>query len=125
MKGNFILAAMAVGGIVFYLSGCAKESADRLSGGSTCDTTNVSYSKQVLPILQDNCYSCHNQGAASSDGIELSDFTVLQAHVANGDIVSAVTHNGKVTPMPFQLPQLPSCEVNTIVAWVDQGALNN
>jgi hypothetical protein len=124
MKYKLVLATIVVGGIMFYLSGCAKESADRLSQGSTCDTTNVSYSKQILPILQDNCYTCH-QGSAASSGIDLSDFATLQAHVANGDLVSAVTHNGKVTPMPYELPQLPSCEVNTIVAWVDQGALNN
>ena len=124
MKYKLVLAAIVAGGIMFYLSGCAKESADRLSAGSTCDTTNVSYSKQILPILQDNCYTCH-QGSAASSGIDLSNFSTLQAHVANGDLVSAVTHNGKVTPMPYELPQLPSCEVNTIVAWVDQGALNN
>jgi hypothetical protein len=124
MKGTFILAAIAVCGIVFYLSGCAKESADRLSEGSTCDTTGVSYSKQILPILEDNCYTCH-QGAAASSGIDLSNFATLQSHVANGDLVSAVTHTGTVTPMPYELPMLPSCEVNTIVAWVNQGALNN
>lgn len=124
MKGKLMLATIVAGGIVLYLSGCAKESADRLSEGSTCDTTSVSYSKQILPILEDNCYTCH-QGAAASSGIDLSNFTTLQAHVANGDLVSAVTHTGTVTPMPYELPMLPTCEVNTIVAWVDQGALNN
>jgi hypothetical protein len=124
MKGKFMLAAITVGAIVLYLSGCAKESADRLSAGDTCDTTGVSYSKQILPILEDNCYTCH-QGAAASSGIDLSNFATLQAHVANGDLVSAVTHTGSVTPMPYELPMLPSCEVNTIVAWVHQGALNN
>ncbi len=99
MKGKLMLAMIVAGGIMLYLSGCAKESADRLSGGSTCDTTNVSYSKQILPILQDNCYTCH-QGSAASSGIDLSVFATLQAHVANGDLKSAVTHTGNVTPMP-------------------------
>ena len=124
MKGKFMLAGITVGAIVLYLSGCAKESADRLSAGSTCDTTAVSYSKQILPLLEDNCYTCH-QGAAASSGIDLSNFATLQSHVANGDLASAVTHTGSVTPMPYELPMLPSCEVNTIVAWVNQGALNN
>jgi hypothetical protein len=124
MKGKFMLAGITVGAVVLYLSGCAKESADRLSAGSTCDTTAVSYSKQILPLLEDNCYTCH-QGAAASSGIDLSNFATLQAHVANGDLVSAVTHTGTVTPMPYELPMLQSCEVNTIVAWVHQGALNN
>jgi hypothetical protein len=124
MKGKFLLATITVGAFVLYLSGCAKESADRLSAGETCDTTGVSYSKQILPILEDNCYTCH-QGATASSGIDLSNFATLQTHVVNGDLVSAVTHTGSVTPMPYELPMLPSCEVNTIVAWVHQGALNN
>src|ERR1700722_20291954 len=124
MKGKFMLAGITVGAIVLYLSGCAKESADRLSEGSTCDTTGVSYSKQILPILEDNYSTCH-QGAAAASSIDLSNAATLQSHVANGDLVSAATHAGSVTPMPYELPMLPSCEVNTIVAWVHQGALNN
>ena len=125
MKGKFILAAIAVSGIVFYLSGCAKESADRLAVGSdACDTTGVSYSTQIVSILQDNCYTCHT-GTNSFSGIDLTTYADLKVHVDNGDLVSAVTHTGSVTPMPYQLPMLPSCEVNTIVAWVHQGALNN
>lgn len=125
MNRKFLFLTAAIVGMLFWLGGCSKESADRLSGStSTCDTTNVSYSQQVLPILQDNCYTCH-QGAGAQSGIDLSNFSILQAHVKNGDLKSAVTHTGSVTPMPYGLPMLPSCEVNTIVAWVDQGALNN
>jgi hypothetical protein len=125
MNRKFLLVTLAVVGAMFWLGSCSKESADRLAGNTTsCDTTNVSYSKQVLPILQDDCYSCH-QGANPFSGIDLSNFAILQAHVKNGDLKSAVTHTGNVTPMPYELPMLPSCEVNTIVAWVDQGALNN
>lgn len=124
MNRKFLLVALSIGGFTLYLSSCSKESADRLAGANSCDTTNVSYSKQILPILQDNCYTCH-QGNNSFSGIDLSNFATLQTHVKNGDLKSAVTHTGSVTPMPYQLPMLPSCEVNTIVAWVDQGALNN
>jgi len=125
MKRKFILAAMAVSGIVFYLSGCAKESADRLAvGSSACDTTGVSYSTQIVSILQDNCYTCHT-GTNSFSGIDLTTYADLKVQVTKGFLVSAVTHTGSVTPMPYQLPMLPDCEVNTIVAWVDQGALNN
>ncbi|HWB92768.1 MAG TPA: hypothetical protein VG605_12980 [Puia sp.] len=124
MNRKFLLVVLGIGGVVLYLSSCSKESADRLAGTTTCDTTNVSYSKQIVPILEDNCYTCH-QGNNPPSGIDLSDFATLQAHVRNGDLKSAVTHTGNVTPMPYGLPMLPSCEVNTIVAWVDQGALNN
>ena len=115
---------LSIGGFMLYVSSCSKESADRLAGANSCDTSNVSYSKQILPILEDNCYTCH-AGSSPFSGIDLSNFSILQAHVKNGDLKSAVTHTGSVTPMPYGLPMLPSCEVNTIVAWVDQGALDN
>ena len=124
MNRKILFFTIAIVGMMCWLGSCSKESADRLAGNTTCDTTNVSYSQQILPILQDNCYTCH-QGSNPPSGIDLSDFTVLQAHVKNGDLKSAVTHTGSVVPMPYGLPMLPSCEVNTIVAWVDQGALNN
>jgi hypothetical protein len=124
MNRKFLTATLVIGGFVLYLTSCSKESADRLTTATPCDTTSVSFSAQVLPILQDNCYTCHT-GSNSFSGIDLSNYAILQAHVHNGDLVSAVTHDGKVTPMPYQLPMLPSCEVNTIVAWVHQGALNN
>lgn len=124
MTRKSLLVVLGIGGFMLYVSGCSKESADRLAGASSCDTSSVSYSKQILPILEDNCYTCH-QGNNPPSGIDLSDFSILQTHVKNGDLKSAVTHTGSVTPMPYGLPMLPSCEVNTIVAWVDQGALNN
>lgn len=124
MNRKSLLVVLCIGGFTLYVSGCSKESADKLAGANSCDTTNVSFSKQIVPILEDNCYTCH-QGNNPPSGIDLSDFTTLQAHVKNGDLKSAVTHTGTVTPMPYGLPMLPSCEVNTIAAWVDQGALNN
>lgn len=124
MTRKSLLVVLGIAGFMFYVSSCSKESADRLAGANSCDTSSVSYSKQIVPILQDNCYTCH-EGSNPPSGIDLSNFSILQAHVKNGDLKSAVTHTGSVTPMPYGLPMLPSCEVNTIVAWVDQGALNN
>lgn len=124
MIRKILFSTIAIVGMLCWLVSCSKESADKLAGNTSCDTTNVSYSGQVLPILQDNCYSCHS-GSNPVSGIELSDFSVLQIHVKNGDLKSAVTHTGSVVPMPYGLPMLPSCELNTIVAWVNQGALDN
>lgn len=124
MNRKLLLATICVGGLVFYLAGCAKESADKLSGSATCDTTHVSYSTQIVDILQNNCYSCHS-GATPPTGIRLDTYANLKVFADNGFLVSAVTHDGVVTPMPYGLPKLPACEVNTIVAWVNQGAPNN
>lgn len=123
MNLKFLLVVLIIGAVVGYLSGCSKESADKLAGAG-CDTTNVSYSTQVVDILQNNCYSCHS-GPNPPTGIHLDTYANLKVFASNGFLVDAVTQNGVVTPMPYGLPELPACEVNTIVAWVNQGALNN
>jgi len=124
MQPKFFLTALLIGGALFYLAGCSKQSEDKLKGNATCDTTNVSYSLQVVPILQNNCYSCHS-GSTPPTGIKLDTYSSLKVFASNGFLSAAVQHTGTVTPMPYGLPQLPSCEVNTIVAWVNQGMLNN
>src|SRR5215469_15656863 len=124
MNRKFLWASLIIGGFVLYLTSCSKESADKLSGASTCDTAKVSYSTGIVDILQNNCYSCHS-GATPPTGIRLDTYANLKVFVDNGFLVSAVDHDGTVTPMPYGQPMLPSCEVNTILAWVHQGALNN
>jgi hypothetical protein len=124
MKWKLPLTISLVSSLVFYFSSCSKESADRLTAGQTCDTTNVSYSTQIVAILQANCYVCHTT-ANSFSGIDLTTYADLKLQADNGDLVNAVEHTGSVIPMPYELPMLPSCEVSTIAAWVHQGGPNN
>jgi hypothetical protein len=124
MNRKFLLTTLCIGGLLVWLGGCSKQSADKLAGTSNCDTANVSYSIQIVNILQNNCYSCHS-GATPPTGIRLDTYANLKIFVNNGFFVSAVDHDGTVTPMPYGGAELPSCEVNTIEAWVHQGAPNN
>jgi len=112
--------------VMVWLISCTKESADKLDGNITCDTTNVSYSAGIVPILQNNCYSCHGTGSTGgSGGILLEGYTNLLKWAQNGYLVGNVTHAPGYIPMPYDGNKLPDCEVNTIVAWVHQGAINN
>jgi hypothetical protein len=126
MQPKFLLTILLVGSVLLYLAGCSKQSEDKLRGNTTCDTTDVSYSLQVVPLLQNNCYECHGSGStAGSGGIDLSSYTKLKVYADNGYLVGNVTHAPGYVGMPYGRPMLPSCEVNTIVAWVHQGTKNN
>jgi hypothetical protein len=112
--------------VVGLTHSCAKASQDVLSAGSTCDTVGMTYTANVVPILQENCYSCHGNGnTAGSGGILLEGYTNLKQYADNGQLVGNVTHAPGYVPMPYGLPALPSCETNTIVDWVNNGAFNN
>jgi hypothetical protein len=111
---------------------CKKSSEDILSAGVTCDTVSVSYSGDVIPILQQNCYSCHGTGnTAGSGGILLEGYSNIVTYATNGELPGDVSspsgssggpgHIG----MPYGGPMLPSCELNKIVAWVHQGSADN
>jgi hypothetical protein len=123
MKVKILLAALVVGAFLIYLSACTKRNAVELGGGG-CDTTNVSYSMQVLPILQSNCYVCHS-GPGASSGIDFSNYGAFKGWAQSGYVAGDITAAPGHIPMPYGLPSLSSCEINTILAWIDQGMLNN
>jgi hypothetical protein len=123
MKVKILLAAVVAGAFLIYFSACVKRNAVELGGGG-CDTTNVSYSMQVVPILQSNCYACH-QGPGASSGIDFSNYGAFKGWAGSGYVAGDITGAPGHTPMPYGLPQLPACEINTILAWIDQGMLNN
>ncbi len=94
------------------------------SAGGGCDTTNVSYSVQIVSILQDNCYTCH-RGPGASSGIDFSNYGAFKGWAESGYVAGDITAAPGFTPMPYGLPSLSSCEINTILAWIHQGTPNN
>lgn len=93
------------------------------SGGG-CDTTNMQYAANVLPIIRTNCYSCHGNGSTSG-GISLDSYTKLKAQVDNGNLIGAITHASGYTPMPYNGSKLSDCDINKIKGWITRGAQNN
>lgn len=125
MNWKFLLTVICIGSAGLYFTGCSKTSEDQLNGSSTCDTTNVKYSVQVVNILNANCYACHKGSGVATSGIDLGDYAHFMVQVSNGNVRHAITWDGKAFPMPYNLPQLPSCEIETILAWINAGAQNN
>ena len=129
MKKLILVSTLAVVLIIAGLSSCSKQNEAALaakSGAGQCDTTGVGYSSQIVPILQTYCYECHGSGtSAGSGGILLQGYSNLLSWARNGYLVGCVTHAPGYIAMPYGLPALPACEMNTIAAWVHQGANNN
>ena len=121
-----LIMILSAGALMASFIGCSKKSEDKLAPPVPCDTLNVSYQTQVVSILQENCYPCHGNGStAGSGGINLNTYVNLKVYADNGYLVGNVTHAPGYPGMPYGKPPLPACEINTIVAWVHQGAINN
>ena len=129
MKKLFFAGGIVLAVIVLSMMGCSKQSEDVLAakaGIAGCDTTQVSYMADIAPILQSFCYECHGNGSSSgSGGILLEGYTNLVVWAKNGYLVGCVSHAPGFVAMPYELPKLSDCEINKIMAWVDQGSGNN
>lgn len=107
--------------------GCFNDSEEKLYGQNSCDTTAVSYSQDIYPIMVSYCLNCHNQDNSSGLGgnVNLEGYTQLKIYVDNGDLLSSVSHDGNASPMPKGGPKLSDCEIQKISAWISDGSLDN
>jgi WD40 repeat protein len=83
-----------------------------------------SYYRDVQPVLQKNCVSCH-QPAMKSSGLDLTTFDGLKTGGKRGSAVSLIV--GYITgetkpPMPLGAPPLSKEEVALVRDWIKSGA---
>lgn len=113
--------------LLLGLAGCIGESA-------------VSYSRDVQPILQANCLSCHQQGGAGyeTSGFSMATYDDLMkgtsggAMIVPGDSAGSnllVLMEGRADPsisMPHGSAEpVGKADIDTIRRWIDQGAKKN
>jgi hypothetical protein len=93
---------------------------------SQCDTTNVTYSASIVPILNDKCYSCHSNSSyqVAGGGFNLGNYTDLKAVIDNGKLYNSITHQSPY-PMPLNSPMLDNCSIASFKKWINTGAPNN
>jgi len=113
--------------IIIAVSSCFYDNEEALypSLNTTCDTTNVTYSGKVVPILANNCLSCHSNATAASAGgnIALENFADVNSQAAS--ISAAINHTGPLSPMPKNGSKLKACLISTFDIWVRNGKPNN
>ena len=110
--------------LVLALTGCYYDKEEELYPTLNCDVANVTYTGTVLPILQNNCYSCHNANA-NFGGITLEGYNSLMNYVESGQLLGAIRHDPGFSPMPQNQPQLVECNIQKIETWIAEGAPNN
>lgn len=89
-----------------------------------CDTVDVSFSADIVPILTTNCYACHDQANAFG-GVVLDNYTAVKNAVNNSTLLGVVRHTAGFSPMPKGGNKLLDCEISKIETWITDGALDN
>lgn len=91
---------------------------------SSCDSSTITYSGGVKPILETYCYGCHAGAASSGGGIPLDTYDGVKSTVDFNMLYPAVTHTGP-SPMPQGAAKLSDCKIAVIRKWIEAGATNN
>lgn len=122
---TFVMVAITM---AWALSGCYYDKAD-IVYPNNCDTSNVTYSASVVPILSASCYSCHGGSDAnvnaSGKGIRLDTYAGASTQAKNNKLPGSIQHLSGYVPMPLGGSKLIDCQINTILIWVKAGAPDN
>lgn len=113
--------------LFFLLSSCYRDVEDDLypAGGGACDTTGITYSATIQPLLQSSgCLGCHS-GGAPSGGISLEGYTNVKTLAQNGKLYGTISHAAGYSPMPKGGNKLSACNITKVKAWIDSGIPNN
>ncbi|MCB0806298.1 MAG: hypothetical protein KDC05_10905 [Bacteroidales bacterium] len=94
-----------------------------------CDSTNVSFSQEVFPIIQNSCLGCHS-GANPNGGISLTNYQQIknQASISpgsSGSLLGAITWATGNSNMPQNGNKLSDCDIGIIRNWIEEGMPNN
>jgi hypothetical protein len=121
----FLLSFVAL--ILIFLGSCFYDSEEALypSLNSVCDTTNVTFSGKIVPLLANSCLSCHSNAAAagSGNGIRLENYADVQTRATS--VAGSIKQTGTFSPMPKNGGKLKACLISQFDIWVRNGKLNN
>ena len=107
------------------LSACKYDNVETLYPNEICDTSQVTYSDDILPVFQQNCYVCHHDVSPPLGNLDLADFNHIQRVVDNGKLLKNIKHEPDGNPMPDGGGKLPDCTILKIENWIDQGIPQN
>ncbi len=135
-KGILILMSIS---LCCFLSSCNYHKYDELVKPNIGKTTvvlpdTVSFSNNIMPILNNNCASCHDAThySASARGIAVYDYRTISNFTAPHDstcyLIACITHSPNISPalfMPNNGTKLSDADIALMVKWVYAGAKNN
>ena len=90
-----------------------------------CDTLDVSYAMDIVPVLANNCYSCHSNANAPDFGSGNAFEDHADVSVSSLLIVKVINHLEGVPAMPKNSDKLDDCTISMIESWVNDGSPDN
>jgi hypothetical protein len=116
------LSAIAIFSMIFVSCYYDNEEALYPALSNTCDTTNVTYSGTIVPILNNSCLTCHSN-ASTGGSILLNTYAEVVASAPR--LTGSIKQLSGYSPMPKNGGKLKSCSITQWDIWVRKGMLND
>lgn len=109
---------------MLMLSSCYYDNEEELyeyyNQSNVCDTSAVSFSNDIMPMIQGNCITgCHMAGGNGNGLFE--NYAEVKAKVDNNSMMQRVVITQDMPPSGG----LTDCQINQMQAWILNGAPNN
>jgi cytochrome c553 len=89
-----------------------------------CDTTDVSYAQNIVPLLNQNCVICHS-GANPQAGLNLTSLAELQGAITYKNLMPRVKHETGYAVMPPSGAKISDCNIRQLELWIADGMPDN
>ena len=102
----------------------------KLAGWSSCFfEQSMNYSTDIQPIFTAHCTGCHGD----SNGLTLTSHDdVMMGTSINGPVIIATDYKNSLLWkyindgfMPYNLSTLTSAQIDSVAAWIQEGAIDN
>jgi hypothetical protein len=103
---------------------CEYNNEEELYPCDSLETTPVTYAATIVPILETNCYECHDAAAIPS-GIVLEGYNNIKVMIDANRVIGSIRHLQGFSAMPKDRGSLPECDILKIEKWISQGYPNN
>ena len=103
-----------------FLAACYNDKLEDLHPklNKSCDSTAISYAKQVTSVMNNYCTSCHNSNNKGG-GINLDNYADVKAQGVTGKLLSSVIWDGNASKMPAgSSTKINDCAINDIQRWI-------
>ena len=120
-----------IASIVF--SSCAVDEGPFKDPGCEPDNSEVSYSADIQIIFNSSCTSCHSDSHPKLNLLSCCSYTELTStgfsapyiNVSSPETSLLLRHMTGELPVMPPSGKLPDDQLNTVLRWIEQGALNN
>lgn len=115
--------------LALIFTGCYYDSEEFIfpdNGSGSCDTTNITFSGSIKPILESVCYRCHSNSNSSLGGsIKLENYADVKLRADDGSLLGSITHATGFSPMPKGGGKLDDCSLTWFTLWIAAGSPDN